>query len=425
VKITAAVLTAETLTFTPGLYCNNVEFALTFRSTLNEEYTTKTLRQTDSAQTVQDALNSLPNKIIQEAEVTKSTTTTNFGQVGGMGASTEKTRYKVTFYGSMNTGDQYALSCSTKPCGAGCNPRISNILDAQAMSNPNIYGNYDMFQPNYDGIVTAQVDVSSAATVTVNGKLTWAALGKCPDGIVANMLVSAGTDIKSNQQVSALYPPSDAVDGTCVVTLNGAVDAQISATATTVTFTPGAVAGKGTAAGLITTPFFATTTPNKKIFDLSAASIVGTIKEGYTVKSYVGSTNVEFGTADKLTDTYVTAVNYGPNGNVITVEVNKDITSAGTGWVAAGPGGAAGYLTFTAGSYYTSSEGYGVAMTPADEPGSCTVLDDDMLDSNSPRMLKALNTECSTRGHCSYDTGICECFEGYTDEYCSTQAALI
>lgn len=32
--------------------------------------------------------------------------------------------------------------------------------------------------------------------------------------------------------------------------------------------------------------------------------------------------------------------------------------------------------------------------------------------------------ECSRRGKCNYDDGICECFTGFTDEDCSVQSAL-
>jgi len=66
----------------------------------------------------------------------------------------------------------------------------------------------------------------------------------------------------------------------------------------------------------------------------------------------------------------------------------------------------------TAGCYPVITTGIG---EPVDT--SCTVSQNFTASSS--------NIECSGRGTCNYENGICECYEGYTDEACGTQTALV
>jgi len=133
----------------------NGEFALTFRSTLNEEFTTQTLNVYNLTEmAVEEALNSLPNKVIEEAEVVlyrnlSKYNATNYG-LGGQKVHLSNypgdqnypfdpaynyTWYdtdlviKITFSGAMTTGNQYALECKTAYCDAGCQPKLEHPLD--------------------------------------------------------------------------------------------------------------------------------------------------------------------------------------------------------------------------------------------------------------------------------------------------------
>jgi len=133
----------------------NGEFALTFRSTLNEEFTTYTLNVynlTDSM--VEDALNSLPNKIIQDITVQlyRNLTNTRLDVINpylnvhtsvdaGTWYSTDLV-ILVTYSGSMTSGDQYALECKTAYCGAGCQPMLSAPLDFKEGSKCSVVNNY-------------------------------------------------------------------------------------------------------------------------------------------------------------------------------------------------------------------------------------------------------------------------------------------
>jgi len=138
----------------------NGEFALTFRSTLNEEYTTYTLNAYNlTAIDVENALNSLPNKVIEDAQVTLyrdlptyNRTTYGYQRFKKDGVFPYQQEFNYTWYetdlvmlvtykGSMTTGDQYALECRTAYCGAGCQPKIEHPLDFKQHSDCKVMNN--------------------------------------------------------------------------------------------------------------------------------------------------------------------------------------------------------------------------------------------------------------------------------------------
>jgi hypothetical protein len=133
----------------------NGEFALTFRSTLNEEFTTVTMNVYNLTEMiVEEALNSLPNKVVEEAEVVlyrnlSKYNATTYGLNGVPVSVSDKTYdqpypfdraynytwydtdlvIKITFSGAMTTGNQYSLECKTAFCDAGCQPKLEHPLD--------------------------------------------------------------------------------------------------------------------------------------------------------------------------------------------------------------------------------------------------------------------------------------------------------
>jgi hypothetical protein len=141
-----------------GTY-ENGEFALTFRSTLNEEYTTVTMDVYNLTEAVvEDAINSLPNKVIEEAEVTlyRNLSKYNTTQYTNKHTDTypydEKSNYtwydtdlviKISFAGAMTSGNQYALECKTAYCNAGCQPKIEHPLDFKLHSECYVVNDFE------------------------------------------------------------------------------------------------------------------------------------------------------------------------------------------------------------------------------------------------------------------------------------------
>ena len=123
---------------------------------------------------MEKALNSLPNKVIEQAEVvvyrnlSKYNATDYYGKhfqnlgfvdkfnqpfskffpYGPANPEFNYTWYDtdlvvlVTYAGAMTTGDQYALECRTAYCGAGCQPKLENPLDFKEHSECVVLNNY-------------------------------------------------------------------------------------------------------------------------------------------------------------------------------------------------------------------------------------------------------------------------------------------
>jgi hypothetical protein len=128
----------------------NGEFALTFRSTLNEEFTTKTLNAYNLTESVvEDALNSLPNKVIEEASVVLYRNLSKYNSTTSLG-STDLV-ILITFNGAMTAGDQYALECRSAYCGSGCQPKIEHPIDFKVGSECMVVNNYqDSIAQNWE-----------------------------------------------------------------------------------------------------------------------------------------------------------------------------------------------------------------------------------------------------------------------------------
>jgi len=126
----------QTLAFAPSVsISSNLDkktFALTFKSRLNETYTTIPIVFDDSdlhdfVRDIQLALLNLPNRVIDGVTVTAGNT------FDGM------VRVNVTFTGNAVQGPQHLLIVEDYECGAGCTPRLDGLdVQTRLMAQSNV-----------------------------------------------------------------------------------------------------------------------------------------------------------------------------------------------------------------------------------------------------------------------------------------------
>jgi hypothetical protein len=111
-------------------------FALTFKTTLNETFTTYPLKMETSASAmeakIETALESLPNGVIDDVEVSS---TQGSGQVLNPNSASYgdymEIIFQVTFKGATVQGPQNLLTIVDHTCGTGCTPKLVGIPIAE------------------------------------------------------------------------------------------------------------------------------------------------------------------------------------------------------------------------------------------------------------------------------------------------------
>jgi hypothetical protein len=107
------------------------EFAIKYLDYYGGSYTTVPLAYNADAETVMDALLSLPDNAIDQVNVgalTESDCDPNSA------VSDDGYGWSVTFLGHQVTGKQHTLELLTQECGDGCQPKLPNGLDASSTS---------------------------------------------------------------------------------------------------------------------------------------------------------------------------------------------------------------------------------------------------------------------------------------------------
>jgi len=134
-----------------GFTLNGQTFALTFKTKLNETFTTIPIVFDNTAGGFHDflidiqlALESLPNNVIDKVEVQGS----SLGGVPWGSEMTYSTYVNITFVGNNVQGPQHLLTVKSIVCGDGCTPKLTGLELAPKSQNVTevLYSDFNSYE---------------------------------------------------------------------------------------------------------------------------------------------------------------------------------------------------------------------------------------------------------------------------------------
>jgi hypothetical protein len=373
------------------------EFALTFRTTLNEEFTTKKLVASPflMPHDVESALNELPNKVVEDVDVF-------FTSGAGDSFQAEVPSYEWHFtscgdYGTTTSlpgsyGSQSATLSGSPVCdSAGMVLRTTGSMHAvlASVAMP--------LYTNTDGAKLSVQVIAKGLDATNNFRLL--DIGGIANGVTMSLEAGIFTFTASNYKTVSGSAITTAATNSLVATFSGGSTAALSSTK--IYLDGAAVTDDGGDTNYVATPTWGT------------GNYIGREGANYNDEEYT----------------------------ILTVRIWKDLILdlADLGYLSSTPPAINFDVTFMGAS--TAGDQNNLECRATQCAGGCQPLlanaityknASDITATTTATCVvgrkhpaKSTNTECSGRGRCDYGTGLCECFTGYTDEYCSTQSALI
>jgi hypothetical protein len=324
-----------------------------------------------SAKDVKRVLEELPNRVVDQVDVTMTSNTV------GMYA------YNVTFSGPRVSGNQNGIVMNAKGCNVdGCQPRFTGVNVQSAFALDDVYVQENQIKSIKDG---------TDLTTYVNAK-----------GGETLVLYSAGTDAAVKGYNTGVAMPSRYTESyaTKAVTRQMTIDTQTGTATDLVTLTVNALAGIVTELG------------TQAFGDNGAEGVVTARSTGSSLTIRVmdmGHANAGFVTSAKL--------------SLVAAESNAIVTAAGDVTYADG-GNKAVQLRTLGDVDYGKEIGFLVLKAKGDK----NEHDDSAYFKSETHELVRGTTEsleCSGRGQCASEDGVCACYDGYTGEACEVQTALL